>query len=86
MIEHDAADEIVEPVTPDIGRDPARPATEPEAATMEDAKTSSTPDVDELENRLRDLQGAMDQIQTGDLDAAEQAIEALEQRMKSTRE
>lgn len=41
------------------------------------------PGVDELEDRLRDLQGAMDKIQSGDLDAAEQAIETLEQRMGS---
>lgn len=49
----------------------------------EEPPPSTSPSVDELENRLRDLQGAMDQIQTGDLDAAEQSIEALEQRMGS---
>ncbi len=53
---------------------------------VEEPPTSASPDVDELEDRLRDLQGAMDQIQTGDLDAAEHAIEALEQRMGSARD
>ena len=48
--------------------------------------TANTPDVDELEDRLRDLQSAMDQIQSGDLDAAERGIEALEGQMKSTRD
>lgn len=52
----------------------------------EEPPPSTSPSVDELENRLRDLQGAMDQLQTGDLDAAEQSIEALEQRMGSTRD
>lgn len=42
--------------------------------------------VDELEDRVRDLQGAMERIQSGDLDGAERAIEALEQRMGSTRD
>ena len=40
--------------------------------------------VDELEGRLSDLQGAMDQLQSGDLDGAEQAIEALEARVLGT--
>lgn len=44
------------------------------------------PDVNELEDRLRDLQGAMEHLQTGDLDGAERAIEALEERMESTRD
>lgn len=58
----------------------------PEDLNEQGAHASSSPDVDELEDRLRDLQGAMDQIQTGDLDAAERAIEALEGRMESTRD
>lgn len=41
------------------------------------------PNVDELEDRLRDLQSAMEQLQTGDLDGAERAIEALEDRIGS---
>ncbi len=53
-----------------------------EEATADD----SGPSVDELEDRLRDLQGAMDKIQSGDLDAAERAIESLEQRMETTRD
>ncbi len=71
MIEHDTDGEIVDEVDDEV---------------VAEAPTSASPDVDELEDRLRDLQGAMDQIQTGDLDAAEQAIEALEQRMESTRD
>lgn len=51
-----------------------------------DATAAPVPDVDELEDRLRDLQGAMDHLQTGDLDGAERAIEALEERMESTRD
>ena len=47
------------------------------AATPQD----DAPNVDELEDRLRDLQGAMDKIQAGDLDEAERAIEVLEQRI-----
>lgn len=58
----------------------------PEDLSEQEAPPSSSPDVDALEDRLRDLQGAMDQIQTGDLDAAERAIEALEARMESTRD
>ena len=50
------------------------------------AADDSGPSVDELEDRLRDLQGAMDKIQSGDLDAAERAIESLEQRMETTRD
>jgi TolA-binding protein len=71
MIEHDTDEEIVDEVVEEV---------------VEEAPTPVSPDVDELEDRLRDLQGAMDQIQTGDLDAAEQAIEALEHRMESTRD
>jgi len=41
-----------------------------------------TPTVDALEAQLRDLQGAMDQLQSGDLDAAERTIEALEESMR----
>lgn len=56
------------------------------AAAVVEATTDPVPDVDELEDRLRDLQGAMDHLQTGDLDGAERAIEALEERMESTRD
>lgn len=52
----------------------------------ENSKITGSPDVDELEDRLRDLQGAMDQLQSGDLDAAERAIEALEARVDTLRD
>lgn len=48
--------------------------------------TGDGPTVDALESQLRDLQGAMDQLQSGDLDAAERTIEALEQSVGSTRD
>jgi|GEM_PF-2387994 len=61
------------------------PEIAPEAA--EEAATEDFgPSVDELEERLRDLQGAMDKIQSGDLDAAERAIESLEQGMETARD
>lgn len=56
------------------------------ALSVPEAPTNAgTPGVDELEDRLRDLQGAMDQLQSGDLDAAERAIEALEARVETLR-
>ena len=57
-------------------------ATEPDAADA----TADTPDVDELEVRLADLQSAMDQLQAGDLDGAEAAVAALEEQLAATRE
>lgn len=42
---------------------------------------TSIPEVDELEERLRDVDAAMDLLQSGELDAAEAAIEALESRV-----
>ncbi|MFT7476408.1 MAG: hypothetical protein ACI81L_003361 [Verrucomicrobiales bacterium] len=73
MIEHVAAD----------GEDGENDVLEESAArdVCQDA-----PNVDELEGRLHDLQSAMDQIQVGDLDAAERAIEALEDRIGSARD
>lgn len=47
---------------------------------------AAVPHVDELEDRVRDLQGAMDQLQSGDLDGAERAIEALEDRISTRRD
>ena len=41
---------------------------------------TSIPEVDELEERLRDVDAAMELLQSGELDAAEAAIEALETR------
>jgi len=52
----------------------------------DDSSAEATETVDELEDRVRDLQGAMEKIQSGDLDGAEQAIEALEERIASTRD
>jgi hypothetical protein len=52
-------------------------------AELDSPVSKDAPNVDELEGRLQDLQGAMDQIQSGDLEAAERAIEALEDRMGS---
>jgi len=54
---------------------------------MNDEETSdiepetSIPEVDELEERLRDVDAAMELLQSGELDAAEAAIEALENRV-----
>ena len=48
--------------------------------------TSDAPDVDELELRLADLQRAMDQLQAGDLDGAEAAVEALEKQLAAARD
>jgi soluble cytochrome b562 len=53
---------------------------------MNDEETSdmepdtSIPEVNELEERLRDVDAAMELLQSGELDAAEAAIEALETR------
>ena len=47
--------------------------------------TAKVPDVDELEIRLADLQSAMDQLQSGDLDGAEAAVTALEQQLAAAR-
>jgi hypothetical protein len=62
------------------------PETTEDHEADSNAAQSGEPSVDHLEDRLRDLQGAMEQIQSGDLDGAEQAIEALEQRMETTRD
>lgn len=45
----------------------------------------SSPGVDELHDRLRALQVAMDQLEAGDLDEAERAIDLLEDRIASLR-
>ena len=68
---------------------PAEPSdVEDPSASIEHAGPAEPSDVvntvDELEGRLSDLQGAMDQLQSGDLDGAEQAIEALEARVLGT--
>ena len=43
-------------------------------------KTEDQPAVDELAERLRDVDAAMELLQAGKLDAAERAIEELEAR------
>ena len=58
----------------------------PSAVAEVDGPNVEGPSVDALEDRLRDLQGAMDKLQSGDLDAAEQAINTLEQQMETTRD
>lgn len=47
-------------------------------------EADDTPSVDELQGRLAELQGAMDQLQSGDLDGAEATIASLEQAMSAT--
>jgi uncharacterized protein involved in exopolysaccharide biosynthesis len=56
------------------------------ATDVPDQTLEASPGVDELENRLRELQIAMDQIEAGDLDEAERAIELLEDRIASQRD
>lgn len=46
---------------------------------------ADSPTVDALEEQLGRLQGAMDKLQSGDLDGAERSIEALEQQMSNLR-
>lgn len=55
-------------------------SSEQEPSESEDP-TAGVPGVDELQTRLASLQGAMDQLQSGDLDGAEATITALEQSM-----
>ena len=50
-----------------------------------DVGAGETPSVDELQGRLADLQGAMDQLQSGDLDGAEATIAALEEAMATSK-
>lgn len=51
-----------------------------------DLDAGETPDVDELQGRLADLQGAMDQLQSGDLDGAEATIASLEKAMAAAKD
>lgn len=60
-------------------------ATEASPDVSADAPTSDAPTVDVLEDQLGQLQGAMDKLQAGDLDGAEQTIKALEDKMSSLR-
>ena len=56
-------------------------ANEVDADEVIDVDAGETPSVDELQARLADLQGAMDLLQSGDLDGAEATIASLEQAM-----
>ena len=51
---------------------------EPPAA---DPGNDTTPSVDELQARLDDIDAAMQLLQSGELDAADAAIESLERRV-----
>jgi len=51
---------------------------------MSEAESTSAdppPSVDELELRMNDVEAAMQMLQAGELDAAEAAITALEERI-----
>ncbi len=56
-----------------------------EETPVVDLDAGETPSVDELQVRLADLQGAMDQLQSGDLDGAEETIAALEEAMATSK-
>ena len=43
----------------------------------QDQETGDMPSVDELEGRLNDVESAMNQLQAGELDSAEAAIDTL---------
>lgn len=47
----------------------------------EPPNTDEPPSVDELEHRMNDVEAAMQLLQNGELDAAEAAIAALEERI-----
>jgi len=55
-------------------------STDP-APTEIDAGVEQAPSVDTLEAQLDDVQRAMDQLKSGDLDTAEATVAALESRM-----
>lgn len=83
-----------ETTDPDVEQTSAEPAETVDAVDAPEATETvdltdpldDGPSVDALESQLRDLQGAMDQLQSGDLDAAERTIEALEQSVGGTRD
>ena len=62
------------------------PQTEAPTTPELGQQDETIPTVDELQGRLADLQGAMDQLQSGDLDGAEATIEALEASMATSSE
>ena len=62
---------------------PQQKNAEPPVST--NGTSTASPGVDELEIRLADLQSAMDQLQSGDLDGAEAAVAALEQQLAASR-
>lgn len=71
---------------------PAAPVSEvaQESASLapaeEVAPEDEVPDVDALQGRLAELQSAMDQLQSGDLDGAEATIAALEDSLSDARQ
>lgn len=64
-------------------RSDAEVSADSEPEVVIDLEAGDTPSVDELQGRLAELQGAMDQLQSGDLDGAEATIASLEQAMAS---
>ncbi len=67
-------------------RDETETPTDATKADDVHAAASDVDTVDALEQRLAQLENAMDQIQGGDLDGAESTISALEQQMGSVRD
>lgn len=91
-----AAEGVVETEVIDLTSSASEPQadvvdlTESAAEGGADAPTADAavdaPSVDVLEDQLGQLQGAMDKLQAGDLDGAEQTIKALEDKMSSLRD
>ncbi len=89
----DPVADVAAPSTEGETIDVTTSATVPEAADVIDLTnpaadsvadpTVAAPTVDALEDQLGQLQGAMDKLQAGDLDGAEQTIKALEDKMSS---
>lgn len=63
--------------------DPAPVASVDDAPAAEPSEDPDGPSVDELEGRLGDVEQAMAQIQSGQLDEAEASIASLDQRIGS---
>ena len=70
-----------------IDAEAAAPVETPEPSTPTDADVPEDgPSVDQLQDRLGELQSAMDQLQSGDLDGAEATIASLEQALADARQ
>lgn len=64
-----------------------RAAVEPEQAKQEHGVSEDDgPTVDALQDQLANLQSAMDQLQSGDLDGAEATIVTLEESLADARQ